>query len=655
MTIDQAVQVGLQHHRAGRLADAERFYRGVLAQQPDHAEALHLLGVLAAQAGRHDLAEQLIGRAVAIAPGNAVYQCHLGNVLNDQGKLAAAAAACREAVRLRPDFAEAHYNLSSILLLEGDLAAAEAASRTAIRLNPDFAEAYGNLANAMGRQDRMSEAAAALVKAIELRPGAADAYINLGNVRLTEGKAAEAAAAFRKAIELRPADAATAHFGLGNVHAHERRWDDAMSAYATALRLKPNYADAQYNLGNVLSRAGRIDEAIDAYSSAIRLRPDHAGSHQNMGIVLRRAGRVHDSIAELAEAIRLQPNLVEAHANLGLSLKDDRRLEEAMASCRRAIAIDPNCAAAHLNLSLSLLLAGDYERGWPEYEWRTKVDSAGDETRSATQPQWRAEDIAGKTILLRAEQGHGDAIQFIRYVPLLAKRGATVLVECPPLLKRLMAGVRGVTRVLVPGEPRPAFDVQCPLLSLPLAFDTRLDTAPSDVPYLAADAELQRAWGVRLGASAGRRRVGVAWAGNPNHENDRNRSMPLSALAPLRSVSGIEIHSLQTGAAAAAASDPSAPLVPIDHSAKLSDFAETAALISNLDLVISVDTAVAHLAGAMGKPTWLLLPCAPDWRWLLDRSDSPWYPTVRLFRQSRPGDWAEPIVAVVNELRERVG
>jgi len=326
------------------------------------------------------------------------------------------------------------------------------------------------------------------------------------------------------------------------------------------------------------------------------------------------------------------------------------RIDEAIAACRQAIALNPDYAEFHFNLALSLLTSGDFQQGWEEYEWRWKCKEFPSPARDFAQPQWDGCPLEGRTLLLHTEQGHGDALQFIRYFPLVEQRGGKILIECYAELQRLFRTTAGRCQVVVRGQPLPAFDLHSPLLSLPRVFGTNLANIPNTVPYLRADPEDAGRWQRRLADDSALVKVGLAWAGRPTHTNDRNRSIKLARLAPLGQLPGVRFFSLQKGEVAAEAKTPPPGMELVDWTEELKDFAETAALIANLDLVVAVDTAVVHLAGAMGKPVWVLLPFGSDWRWLLERQDSPWYPSMRLFRQSRIGDWDSVIARVVEAL-----
>jgi tetratricopeptide (TPR) repeat protein len=551
-SIETEFQAALAHHHAGRLADAERIYRGILAVQPCHADVLHLCGVVHAQTGRFDAAAELIGRALDIKPSAAFYR-NFANALRDSGQLDRAVLAFREAIRFEPGDAELHNRLGAVLLALGQFDEAIAACRETVRIHSRHAEAWNNLGLALAGNGQLDEA------------------IN----------------AFRRSIDIQMVP---------------QSWN---------------------NLGNVLKRKDLFDEAIEAYRVALRLAPDSA----------------------------------EICNNLGLCLRDNGLLEEAIGKLDRAVLLKPDVAFAHWNLSLALLQHGDLLRGWAEYEWRWRWKDYPTPPRNYSRPQWLGEELNGRTVLVHLEQGRGDAIQFIRYAPLIAARGGQVILHCAAEIARLFKGVAGINEI-VSSEQAMTFDLHAPLLSLPLAFGTTVDSIPANVPYIEADPDLAAAWGKRLGQfdklTTGpiprQFRVGLVWAGNPGHGNDKNRSITLAQLAPLSRVCGITFFTLQKGDAAAQAANPPAEMELIDLTAELHDFADTAAMISHLDLIITVDTAVAHLAGAMGRKVWVLLPAVPDWRWLVERDDTPWYPTMRLFRQKNKGDWAGVIEGLTQRL-----
>jgi tetratricopeptide (TPR) repeat protein len=478
------------------------------------------------------------------------------------------------------------------------------------------------------------------------------------------GDPAGAAGLLERALAVRP-EHAEAHFNLGIVRRRLADRDGALASYDRALALDPRFAAAHFNRANLLQELGKDAMALAAYDLAIACKPDLAEAHANRGALLQRLHRVEAALASVDRALALREDYPEAHCNRGLLLREIGRWEASLQSCDRAIALNPDYAEAHVNKSLILLVAGALRPGWREYEWRL-IAPAGQAEASATRfaaARWRGESLAGKTLLLHAEQGLGDTLQFCRYAPALAERGARVILEVQKPLLRTLAGLAGVTRLVACGEPTPPYDYHCPLLSLPLAFDTTLETVPRLLGYLRAEPERTAAWRERIAertaAAAGPHRsrtaarVGLMWSGNPGNRRDALRSIALAEL--LRHLPPeLEYVSIQREVRARDAAALAASAL-LDFSGEQTDFADAAALCECVDLVISVDTSIAHLAGALGKPTWVLLPFSPDWRWLLGRNDSPWYPSMTLYRQDRYDDWSGPLARIASDLARRFG
>ena len=452
------------------------------------------------------------------------------------------------------------------------------------------------------------------------------------------------------ALALRP-DFVEAHNNLANLLKDEGRLDEAVGHYEAALALRPEMAELHRNLGLTLQAQKRYGGAVERFAAAAALAPGAASSHFDLANGLRDLLRLEEAEAAYRRALALDPGHADAHCNLGIALHDLGRLDEAEACFGRALALEPAHANAHVNLGMTRLLKGDFA-GLRDYEWRWRTKDAP-AARDYGAPQWRGEPLSGATILLHAEQGFGDTIQFVRYARLVAARGGKIVLEVPAPLARLLARLPEAAAVIRAGEPVPPVAFHAPLLSLPLLCGTDLATVPADVPYLSADPALTQPWRERFAARPGRR-VGLAWAGRPSHPRDRERSLAPEALAPLGEVPGLAFVSLQPRAGGMRLP----PLAIDDAAPSFADFADTAAAIMALDLVVTVDTAVAHLAGALGKPVWVLLAAVPDWRWLIGRGDSAWYPAMRLFRQPRRGEWApaiEAVKAALARLPERPG
>jgi tetratricopeptide (TPR) repeat protein len=517
--------------------------------------------------------------------------------------------------------------------------------------DPGEFDAIRLLALLQHRAGRCIEALASNDRALALMPDHAETLSNRGNVLAELKRFAEALASYDKALRIEPG-LTEAHYNRGLLLKGLKRFDDALASLETALGLCPDHAQAHNTRGNVLYELDRCAEAVASYDKAVAVRPDFAEAFNNRGVALYRLRQFEDALASYDRAIAVRPAYAEAFNNRGVALKELRRIEEALASYGKAQQLAPDYADAHWNEALLRLLIGDFAAGLAKYEWRWRRASFTSPLRNFPQPQWAGtEPLDGKTLLLHGEQGFGDVIQFCRYVPQVKSRGARVILEVAEPLCGLM-GSLGAAQVIPAGSRLPAFDLHCPLMSLPLALGTRPDTIPATVPYLAAPADAAAAWETRLGTRK-RPRIGIAWAGNPRQENDRNRSTNLRALLPLLDVDATFVSlqkDLRPGDDAfLKARDDIANL-----GGALADFSDAAALVSRLDAVVSVDTSIAHLAGALGKPVFVLLCFTPDWRWLLAGDTNPWYPTARLFRQTRPQDWDEPVAQTADALKAMV-
>lgn len=607
--------------QAGRLAEAEKAYKQILATQPDHFDSLHLLAIIFHRRGDHAQALRHIDLALRINPNNIP-------ALNNRG------IALRELKRFED--ALASYD-------------------RALALWPDYAEALLGQANALKELQRFEEALASYDRTLGLRPDWVDAHVHRGNVLHALKRFEEALASYDHALALQP-DLAEAHANRGSALHELMRFDEALASHDRALALRPDYAEARYNRGNALHALRRFEEALADYEHALALRPDYVEAHANRGVALHDLRRFEEALASYDRAIALRPDYAEAFVDQGGTLREQRRFEEALASYARAIALRPDYVEAHSNEGMCRMMIGDFHRGWQKLEWGWIAARQKPAKRHFSQPQLFGSDaFKGKTVLLHTEQGFGDMIQFCRYVPPVAERGARVILEVYEPLRELMGTLPGVAQIVSTGKPLPDFDMHCPLLSLPLALGAGSATILSQTPYLRASPRAVMDWHGRLGPRR-RPRVGLAWSGRPSHDNDHNRSIGLSTfLPPLAGLNATYVSLLRV------VRDGDAPVLHgsdvLHFGEELKTYADTAALIANLDLVISVDTSVAHLAGALAKPVWILLPFMPDWRWLFDRDDSPWYPTARLFRQDETRSWdgvmARVQAALVDHLRRR--
>jgi tetratricopeptide (TPR) repeat protein len=536
---------------------------------------------------------------------------------------------------------------------QGRVSEAESILKEIVRARPDRTDALYLLAEISYGAGNYDAAVSYISKAIRYDPGNAEAYSNLGFILQGKGRLDDAVKCYQKAVELNP-DLLQAYMNLGNTFKEKGRFDDAVRYYQKALQICPDLPDAYSNIGITLLKTRQPDKAVDFCQKAVQLAPHDVNMYYNLGIVLQENGRLDEAVACYQKASQLAPGDAEIYNNLAFALQENRRPYEAIPYYRKALGLQPDYATAHWNLALALLLTGNFREGWREYEWRWGTKYLLSSKRKFEQPLWTGSDIEGLTILLHAEQGLGDTFQFIRYAPLVAGRGAKVIFECYGHMASLMRGVDGIHQLIVSGEELPAFDVHCPLLSLPLAFDTTLETVPAAIPYISADILLTDKWKDLLKHDDSKLKIGIVWAGNPGFKQNRYRNIPLHFFAPVAGLPGVTLYSLQKGEEAGTAKDPPGGMKLVDYTSEINDFSDTAAFIENLDLVISVDTAVAHLAGAMGRPVWTLLPFSPEWRWLMDREDSPWYPTMRLFRQSSHMDWQSVIDGVIRELRSKI-
>jgi tetratricopeptide (TPR) repeat protein len=629
-------QRAIELHQAGQLIQAKALYEEILTLEPGHCDAGNLLGVIVLQSGDLKAALRIFDRVVASDGGNVAALCNRGLALTELRQFTAALASYEQAIALDPGLAEAYFRRGNVLHELARPAEAVRSYQRAVDIDGGHAEAHFKCGHVLREQARWDAALRSYGAAIAALPDYEEAYLSRGSLLHELGDLQAALTDYDRAIALR-ADYAEAYYNRGNAFARLQRFEEALASYERAVSIQPGFAAAYSNRGNVLAKLHRLDEALACHDRAIELQGGFAAAHNNRGNVLEKLQRLDEALASHERAINLNTG-ADAFSNRGNLLTELGRFDEALASYNRAIALDADHAAAHLGRAMHRLLHGDLESGWADYEWRRGIEGHA-HGHAGVRPVWRGDDsLAGKTVLLSGEQGLGDTLQFCRYAKLVAKLGAQVILEVQEPLVGLLSTLDGVTQVIPTGAPLPDFDYQCSLLSLPLACGTTLNTIPATGRYLAADSSRVASWQERLGTKTAPR-IGLAWRGNPLHAKDHKRSIVLTEILDYlpddlqyvclqKDVSDAEQRALQSAGIA-----PSA--------AGLTDFSETAALCECLDLVITVDTSVAHLSGALGKPTWILLPAIPDWRWLLDRQDSPWYPAVKLYRQKRAGEWRE--------------
>ena len=542
---------------------------------------------------------------------------------------------------------QAKFKQGMALHQQGKLADAEDIYREVLRQQPDHTNALHMLGVISLQTRHPEEAIAYYDKVVALKPNLAEAYNNRGNALRDLRRSAEALASYDRAIALAP-DLAMAHYNRGNAQSDLRRSTEALASYERAIALKPDLAIAYNSRGSAFLDLGRPEEARASFERAIVLVPDYAEAYSNRGIALSELNCPEEALASCDTAIALKPNFAEAYNNRGNALLHLKRAEDALASYDKAIALKPDFAEAYWHQSHCFLLLGRFEQGWRQFEWR-KRRSKPIAARSFPQPLWLGEeDISGKTLFIWWEQGLGDTIQFCRYAKLVEARGATVILSVQKPLLRLLEQISPTIEVINEDDVPADFDYHCPLMSLPLAFKTSLSTIPADIPYLKSSVEKSLFWKKKLGGE-NKPRVGLVWSGGfrPNQpvtwSVHKRKSIPLTTLAVLKDPD-IEFFSLQKGQPAESElaeltrNKWNGPDI-IDFTSLQNDFSDTAALVENLDLVISVDTSTAHLAGALGKRVWILNCFEADWRWLRNKTDSPWYPTATLYRQEKAGDW----------------
>jgi tetratricopeptide (TPR) repeat protein len=618
VTAAQAMQQAAALYGSGRWAEAEQLCRTILNSQAEHFAALSLLGVIAAQTRRTQEAVDLLRRALAAKPDDANAASNYGNVLTELKRFDEALASYERLLKLKPDHAEGHHNRGVVLQ----------------------------------KLDRLQEALQSYERALAIRPNYAQAHYNRGVALRALNRQAEALTSYDRALAIKP-DFAAAHNNRAIALQDLGRMEEALQGYERALAVRPDDAELYSNKGAVLNELRRWEAALAACDQALALDARHPEAYCNRSFALHGLARFDEAVACCDAAIRLRADYAEAYVNRGNALHQLRQFPAAFASYERALCLRPDYAEARCARALTKLLIGDFADGWNEYEWRwaSRRGAKFRERRTFAQPLWNGtQPLEDKRILLHAEQGLGDTLQFCRYARRVVERGASVTLEVQPALVRLLSGLEGVSQLYARGDALPEFDLHCPLLSLPLAFKTELDSIPGGAGYLRSDPRRLMQWQARLGEKT-RPRIGLAWSGSVLHSNDHNRSIPLALLIrhlPAGFQYVVVQNDIRAPDRATLRSNPDV----LDFSNELSDFVDTAALCACVDVVVSVDTSVAHLSAALGKPTWILLPFIPDWRWLLDRTDTPWYPTARLYRQECAQDWAAVLERVAADLRQ---
>ncbi len=676
----QLLSEALRLHQAGALGQAQSLYEKILALDANHADALHLAGVAQYQGGHYDEAEQHIRRAIERNGTVASYHANLGLVLEAKRQPEAARAEYLRAIQLQSGYAEAYLNLGNLLLAEGRTDEAIEVLKKLLALHPDYSAGHNSLGCAYREQGQWTLAANHFHQALRSNPANASAHCNLGVVLRQLGALEDALVCFHNVLRLQPQSVeALNQIGamlrengepLPAVDYHERavkaashkaeslvllakalgsagKKDEAIARCREALEEQANFVAAHGEWANLLREQGKIDEAKDVLARALAINSEYAEGYNTLGVIAEGEGQLGEAQRLLEKAIVLKPGFPEAYNNLGITYWSQGRFTEARLAYEQSLAERPSYMEARWNLALAQLIDGDYAEGWRNYEARWQRASA---PRRFPQPLWQGESLAGKRILLHSEQGLGDSLQFLRFVPQVIAAGGKVILDVQRRVVPLAQELAGVEAVVAEGQPQPDFDVHCPLMSLPLALGVTLENLPAAVPYLTTPAEA-RVRAQRVAWPAEGLRVGLAWNGSAKNALNPTRAIPFAEFAPLFALAGVHFYSLQMGRGVEQLAQIKNEVV--DLAAYQSDLADAAALVEQLDLVISVDTMVAHLAGALGRPTWTLLPFAPDWRWLREDENCPWYPTMRLFRQPKLGDWTAVVAAVRTELEKR--
>jgi len=635
-----------------------------IALNSTYIAAIHNKGLALKENKSYDYALRTFEQAININPNDPMLHLDKGYILEKLGKFDKALVSFKRAIELKPDYAEAYSNQCSALVELQRLDEALASAKRAVELKPSLYEAHKSLSLISSKLKKFDEALTSWNNTIELQPNHAEAFNNRCSVLIELGRLDEALASIDCAIELKN-DFAEAYDNRGVVLSKLNRFDEALVSFERAIELKPDYAGAYCNRGVTLTKSNQHDEALVSFERAIELKPDYAGAYNNRGVTLTKSNQHDEALVSFERAIELKPDYAEAYYNKGRLFQESLK-EYNLASINydNAIALRPEYIEAKWNKSLLKLLLGDYENGWQLYEHRWETESQKLSNRIYSQPLWLGDEpLANKTILIWAEQGLGDTIQFCRYIKMVSNLGAKVIFDVQePLLKSLVT-LNGVNKTIQIGEKLPNFDFHCPLLSLPLAFKTTIETIPNGIPYLSPDPNKVAYWRQKLEEKSNLR-VGLVWSGGfrPDQPEvwsvNKRRNIPLIKLKSLN-LPNIDFYSLQKGVeaeeelATLQSSGWNGPNI-IDFTKELNDYSDTAALIANLDLVVSVDTSVVHMTGAIGKPIWILNRFDTDWRWFVDRSDSPWYPTATIFNQPSFGDWDAVVEDVRSKLMELV-
>ena len=671
LSLEQAFSQAEYYVKRGEVSEAQKFYKAILTAVPNNEKAQAALTALHkvqastnTQSPPQEIINQLLnlynsGNLEAVVkqasslteqyPDAFIIWNILGAANKGLGKTVEASEAFKKATELNPTYADGHSNLGVTLQEQGKLEEAIEAYTKALSLKPDYADAHYNMGGALQEHGKLDEAVEAFNKALTIKPEYAEAYNNMGVTLKEQGKLDEAMASFNKALAIK-SDYAEAYNNMGTVLKDQGKLEKAIASYNKALSLKPDYAKAYNNMGVTLQEQGKLDEAIEAYKMALAIKSEYAEAYNNMGTVLKDQGKLDEAIEAYKMALAIEPDYAEAYNNMGSAFQDQGKLEKAIASFNKALSLKPDNAETYTNMGLTYLCKGSLEEGFKFNEYRFKKQKVP--TRAPREKlHWNgSEPIKGKEFLVYEEQGLGDIIQFCRYLPTLVKQGAKVTFKVTQKLHAILQTMDSGVTLSTTDADEGQIDFEAPLMSLPHLFKTHLKTIPSMNPYLYANHGRTKTWGERLHTD--RFKIGICWQGSKS-KIDIGRSFPLSLFEGISKAPNVELISLHKGEGEHQIKDISFDLTTLgaDFDADQDAFLDTAAVMMNCDLIITSDTAIAHLAGALGCQTWVALKHVPDWRWMLDRSDSPWYPTMTLYRQKNPGDWACVFEAINRNLR----
>jgi tetratricopeptide (TPR) repeat protein len=647
--------------------EAVKSYEKALEINPNYAEVYCNLGVTLNDLGQQTAAINNFEKAIAIEPNYAEAHYNIGNTLRNLRQLNEAVKHYKRALVIKPSYVEAHYNLGISFKSLGQPSKTIEHFEKALKIKPDYPEVIYNLANTLRDLKQLDAAIKLFEKVLVIKPNYAEAHCNLGNILTDLGQFNVAIMHYKQALKIKP-NYVEAHSNLGVALSDLGLLDTAVVHYEQALAIKPDYVEAHSNLGIALKALGQLDVAIKHYRQALAIKPDHVETHSNLGVALSDLGQLEAAVKHYEQALAIKPDFLEAYSNLGITLNnlgkydaavtqfekalmidpdyaeahynlgntfsDLKQLDEAIKHFKKAISINPQYAEAKWNLSLAQLITGQFREGWENYESRWKIKDSIQE-RQYSQPLWDGSLLVHKTLFLYPEQGIGDIIIFIRYVKVLSTKTTKIIVECPKSLHRLFSTIREINVLVTKEDPLPYFDFFAPLLSLPKILNTSLKNIPIYIPYLFANNHIVSP----IINDSKILKIGLVWAGNPAQKDDKKRSIDFSCFSAVTQIPNTKFYSLQVGERRGDLSQYNFSNNIIDLSQSINDYADTAAIIKQLDLIITVCTSVAHLAGAMGKPVWVLLSSSAYWLWLLERNDSPWYPTMRLFRQQQRDNW----------------